>query len=279
MISAKGLVYGSPGTAELLRTLPEDSPLVAQLFGAEPDFMKKAVHLLMDAGFTWFDCNMGCSVPKVNRTGSGSAMMRDIPNALKVAEAMLRVAGPGRVGFKFRLGWDNPHDWYELATKLADMGAGWLTLHPRTAKQGFSGHADYTWLQKLKHSVSVPVLASGDLFSAADGVRCIAETGVDGVMYARGALRDPAIFQTHNALLVGESKPECTTEHLKARILLHTKLARQHSPERAALLKMRTIVPRYVRDLPGARALRLAVIACRNWDDFYAALADWDTHV
>lgn len=279
MISAKGLVYGSPGTSELLRTLPEDTPLVAQLFGAEAEFMAEAVRRLREQGFGWFDCNMGCSVPKVNRTGSGSAMMRDIPNALTVAEAMIREAGPGRVGFKFRLGWDNDNDWRELAKKLADLGAAWLTLHPRTAKQGFSGQAQHQYLRELKNLVSVPILASGDLFSAEDGVRCLAETGVDAVMYARGALRDPAIFLNHTLLLKGEPKREYSVSELTERILHHAQLARLHSPDRAALLKMRTIVPRYVRDLPGSRALRLAVIACRTWEEFYAALADWTHHV
>lgn len=275
MISAKGLVYGSPGTSELLRTLPEDAPLVAQLFGAEAPFMEEAVQRLRALGFGWFDCNMGCSVPKVNRSGSGSAMMRDIPNALSVAEAMLRAAGSGRVGFKIRLGWDNLTAWRELATALQALGAGWITLHPRTAKQGFTGQARHEFLRELKECVSIPVLASGDLFTAADGVRCLNETGVDSIMYARGALRDPAIFAAHKARLRNEPEPGCTSAELRTRILRHAELARLHSPDRAALLKMRTIVPRYVREVQGSRALRLAVIACRNWDDFYTAIERW----
>lgn len=275
MISAKGLVYGSPGTSELLRTLPEDAPLVAQLFGAEAPFMEEAVHRLRAQNFEWFDCNMGCSVPKVNRSGSGSAMMRDIPNALAVAEAMLRAAGPGRVGFKIRLGWDTSTVWRELATELQALGAGWITLHPRTAKQGFTGQARHEFLYELKQSVRIPVLASGDLFSASDGVRCLQQTGVDAIMYARGALRNPAIFAEHKARIRNEPDPGCTSTELRARILRHAELARLHSPDRAALLKMRTIVPRYVRELQGSRALRLAVIACRDWDDFYTAIEQW----
>lgn len=283
MISAKGLVYGSPGTGDLLATLPQDAPLVAQLFGAEADFMEEAALRMKALGFRWFDCNMGCSVPKVTRQGAGSAMYRDpaaLANAFKVAEALLRAVGPeGRVGFKFRLGWDDTETWKTLAVGLEERGAAWLTLHPRTAKQGFAGAVRQDALRELKGLVSVPVLASGDLFTAEDGVRCLRETGVDGVMYARGALRDPGIFNAHNALLRGETMPAPTAEDLRARILRHAELARRHSSERAALLKMRTIVPRYVRDLPGARALRLAVIATRSWDDFYNALAEWNPHV
>ena len=108
MISAKGLIYKSPGTAELFATCPEDGPVVVQLFGSEAPFMEAAAGQLRDKGFVWFDCNMGCSVPKVARTGSGAAMCKDIDNALSVAEALIRAAGRGRVGFKLRLGWDEP---------------------------------------------------------------------------------------------------------------------------------------------------------------------------
>ena len=94
--------------------------------------------------------------------------------------------------------------WY-LA--LEALGAGWLTLHRRTAKQGFTGTARWEYLSELKALVSLPVIASGDLFMAEDGVRCLAETGVDTVMYARGALRDPAIFKAHLDLLAGR-EPE-----------------------------------------------------------------------
>ena len=99
MISAKGLIYKSPGTAELFATCPEDGPVVVQLFGSEAPFMEEAAGQLRDKGFVWFDCNMGCSVPKVARTGAGAAMCKDIDNALSVAEALIRAAGRGRVGF------------------------------------------------------------------------------------------------------------------------------------------------------------------------------------
>lgn len=283
MISAKGLVYGSPGTDELLNTLPDDNPLIIQLFGAEASFMEEAAARVREKGFRLFDCNMGCSVPKVTRQGAGSAMYRepeDIHNAFAVAEALIKAAGPdSAVGFKFRLGWDTPNTWRTLAKGLEERGAAWLTLHTRTAKQGFTGTAQHAYLRELKELVSIPVIASGDLFTAHDGVRCLEETGVDTVMYARGALRDPGIFNAHKALLLGNACPIPDAEALRTRILHHAELARRHSSEKAALLKMRTIVPRYVRDLQGSKALRLAVLATRNWDDFYNALASWNPNV
>lgn len=324
MISAKGLVYGGNATRELLAVSPEDAPLVAQLFGAEPSFMAEAAKRLLDMGFVWFDCNMGCSVPKVTRTGAGAALCRDTDRALRIAEALIRVAGEGRVGFKLRLGWDSgrsapsrtaatavslkapapdPKDtgadtgapaiipaacgatppppspgetWRELGVALAGLGAGWLTLHPRTAKQGFTGEARWSAVAELKRLVSVPVIASGDLFTAHDGIRCLAETGADAVMYARGALRDPAIFAAHRRLAQGEPVPEPDAAALFARIRRHAELARSLTPPRPALLKMRTIVPRYARGLEHARSLRLAVIACRSWEEFDEVIARFE---
>lgn len=277
MISAKGLLYGSPGTRELLATSPEDAPLVYQLFGNEASFMARAVERLrQNNGAVWFDCNMGCSVRKVTRTGAGAAMCRDMENALNVAEAMIRTAGKGRVGFKLRLGWNTGEavdTWRHLGPELESLGAGWLTLHPRTAGQGFTGTADWDAISRLKTLVSIPVIASGDLFTAEDGLRCLSVTGADTVMYARGALRDPAVFTRHKRLLAGEvSRPEAA-EELLSRIRRHAQLARTLTPEKSALLKMRTIVPRYVRHLDGARELRQAILACRDWDMFEQALS------
>ena len=163
-----------------------------------------------------------------------------------------------------------------LAPALEALGAGWLTLHPRTAKQGFTGTARWEYLSELKALVSLPVIASGDLFTAEDGVRCLAETGVDTVMYARGALRDPAIFKAHLDLLAGREPEVADVATLLARIREHARLARELSTEKVALLKMRTIVPRYVRHIEGSKQLRADIIACRSWDDFEKALRSFE---
>ena len=272
MVSAKGLIYGSPGTSTLLDTTPDDAPLVVQLFGGEAPFVGEAARRLREGGFSWFDLNMGCAVPKVTRTGAGAALCRDVGRALEVARALIQAVEPGHAGFKIRLGWDRPDAWRALAGGLEDLGAGWLTLHPRTAKQGFAGAADWSALRELKARAGIPIVASGDLFCAEDGIRCLAETGVDTVMYARGALKDPGIFAAHKALLCGEAVNPPDTAQLRARILRHAELARAYSSEHTALLKMRTIVPRYVHCLPGAKALRQAVIQCRDWEAFFAVL-------
>lgn len=276
MVSAKGLAYYSPGTAELLHSLPEDQPLVVQLFGAEAEFLGRAVAMLRAAGYGWFDLNMGCSVPKVRRQGAGAAMLADAANILRVARAMLAEAGAGRVGFKLRLGLDaaqpGPEGLLQLALALEDAGAGWLTLHPRTAQQGFGGQAHWPAIARLTGRLRIPVLASGDLFTAADGLRCLAETGASGLMYARGAMQDPAIFAAHLALCRGESPAQPDHAALRRMIVRHMELARHHCPSKAALWKMRSVVPRYVRALPGARDLRQRLCHCTDWQELETAL-------
>ncbi len=276
MVSAKGLVYGSPGTGDLLRSVPEDQPLVVQLFGAEASFIGRAAALLRDAGYAWFDLNMGCSVHKVVKQGAGAAMLRDPDNALDVARALVAAAGRGRAGFKLRLGFEENRPVYRtLALRLQDIGAGWIALHPRTARQGFGGAVVRDALAELAETLSIPVIASGDLFTARDGVDCLKETGVNGVMYARGALNNPAIFRDHADILAGREPAPADPAALAALIARHMALLRRFAspghPD-AAVWKMRSVVPRYVKHLPGARALRVALCRCRSWEDVREAL-------
>lgn len=287
MISAKGLAYHSKGTAELTATVPEDQPLVAQLFGAEPDMLAPATEILMGWGFRYFDINMGCSVPKVVKTGAGAALLRNPELAVQAARAVIDVAGPGRVGVKLRLGWgqDRPV-WHELGPELARAGAAWLTLHPRFGTQAFSGVAAWERIAELKSLVAVPVIASGDLLTAEDAVRCLAQTGADAVMPARGALADPMIFSKIRALLAASGRaeaqaaatqsPESTPPGaLHALIRRHCELSLRHHGERTTLLKMRTFVPRYVRHIPGARALRIRLIHSASLEEIDTLLTEF----
>jgi tRNA-dihydrouridine synthase B len=275
MVSAKGLVYRSPGTEPLLATSPEDAPLVLQLHGAEPEVVSQAMDILLDRGFKWFDLNAGCPAPKVARAGCGAAMLKETDNLIKVARAMIARAGRGRVGVKLRLGWSRDQTVYlQVAEALEQEGVGWLTLHPRFGRDGFGGSADWSALAELKRAVSVPVIASGDLRTAEDGLRCIRETGVDGIMFARGALRDPAVFTSYMTLVQnrgGEEPSARPTGHLARLARRHVVLARRYGGV-MALLKLRSLLPRYIKLLPEARALRQELVLCTSWDELNALL-------
>ncbi|GFK95865.1 putative tRNA-dihydrouridine synthase [Fundidesulfovibrio magnetotacticus] len=263
MVSAKGLVFHSHGTRDLLNTLPGDAPLVVQLFGCEPEMFERAMDHLLEHGYEYFDLNCGCSVPKVVKAGCGSALMREPALLREIVRVMAAKAGPGRAGVKLRLGWGEPEPLvFELARALEDEGAGWLTLHPRHARQGYSGTAAWEHLARLKAQSRVPVMASGDLFNAYDARRCLDATGVDGVMFARGALYDPAVFRHFlSGTLAAPSGPE-----IARLVRRHAELIRVHGRPEKSLLRMRSIVPRYVRGLLGARALRQEASSCTSWE-------------
>ena len=298
MVSAKGIYYslsqlapplleevngkggkGGKGTWALLASPEEDDPLVVQLFGAEAEIVKAAAFAvleLFEGRNIYFDLNMGCSVPKVVKTGAGAVMLEDVPNALKVARALIEAAGPGRAGFKLRLGWLKGDDAYlDLARGLEDSGAGWITLHPRYGKQSFAGHADWAKLGLLKESIAIPVVASGDLLTAHAAKECLEQTGADAVMFARGAMNNPFIFKEFSQLMnEGKISPP-TAGELLAVINRHRELAVKWQDERYALSQMRGFIPRYVHNFPGVRALRQSLSACQNWDDMDIVISEF----
>lgn len=296
MVSAKGIFYSlnqkkhpsleqinteiGKGTWALLASPLEDNPLVIQLFGAEADIMQAATETIIElfsGRKIYFDINMGCSVPKVAKTRSGAAMLTDLPNALQVARALIKVAGPGNVGFKLRLGWLKGDDVYlDLAKQLEDAGAGWICLHPRYGKQGFTGKADWQKISILKRNISIPVVASGDLLTAQAAKDCLLQTGADAVMFARGAMNNPFIFRDFSELMKdGQISPPAPHEMIGV-IKKHRDLARLWLDDRYALSQMRGFIPRYLHHFSGVKALRQSLSTCQTWDDMDIIISQWN---
>ncbi len=279
MISAKGLFYSTANTMRLLKTCDQDLPLVVQLYGSDPGIMARAVNTLRGMGFEYFDLNCGCSVKKVVKTGAGSALLKNPDLLLKMVSAMTDSAGPGKVGVKIRLGWSSSQEVYlDLADPLADVGAGWITLHPRTAAQQFTGKASWQALKKLKAASRIPVVASGDLFTAGDALDCIRQTGVDTVMFARGALMDPAVGMRYQNLLQGLEDLPRNQEFTLSLCIEAISIYRRHASSRA-VLKLRTLLPRMIRGLPGAKDLRKRIILCREWAELEEVMASAREHL
>jgi len=271
MVSAKGLFYDSRNTTRLVATVPADAPLVVQLFGADPAFLARAVETLAARGHAFFDLNCGCSVRKVVKTGAGAALLADPERLLACVRAMHCAAGSAALGVKLRLGPTAPsRAALDLAPRLAEAGATWLTLHPRYASQGFSGQADRDALAAFVAASPLPVLASGDLFDAASAADCLTATGAAGVMFARGALADPRIFTRFiNVRRQSRGLDALPVPPLCDIIRRHAALCRRYDEgDRRTLLRMRTAVPRYLREIPGCRALRERLCHCMSWDEF-----------
>jgi len=276
MVSVKGLAFKNAGTRRILATCPEDTPMVLQLFGSEAQFFEPVMEKLVGMGIRNFDLNAGCPVRKVLKSGSGVKLMEDLGKLINLASIMVAKAAEhpdgGRVGIKFRLGYNKGENVYiDLAKRLEDCGVDWVTMHPRYGKQMFAGKADWKKLALLKQAVSIPVIGSGDLFTAESGVRCIEETGIDAVMFARGALYDPSIFARYIALRKGEEVPVRDGSFLSEIVLKHIRLTKEYEGDERSFKKIRSIIPRYAKGLKGIRALRGSLLECKNWEDLEKA--------
>ena len=187
LVSAKGLCYGSRGSAELCRITAAERPMGLQLFGAEPEFIAEAVQKMLPFGPDWIDINMGCPVPKVVSQGAGSALMKTPELAEQVLSAAVRsAAGAVPVTVKMRIGWNGESiNAVEFAKRMEAAGAAAIAVHGRTRMQFYGGEADWKPIAAVKAAVSVPVIGNGDVASGADAVRMYAETGCDLVMVGR----------------------------------------------------------------------------------------------
>jgi nifR3 family TIM-barrel protein len=212
MISAHGLINRSKRTQQMLDSLPEEKPLSVQLFGSQPDVMAEAARLVESSGADIIDINFGCSVRKIIKTGSGAALMKTPENAEAVIKAVRKVVRIP-LTIKIRTGW-NPtgNQAFQISQIAESCGVDAITIHPRTAKQGFSGHSDWGIIAKLKKQANVPVIGNGDIFCADDAIAMLKQTRCDAVMIGRMAIGNPWIFSHVLARMRGEAEPAVALE-------------------------------------------------------------------
>ncbi|ARV57400.1 tRNA dihydrouridine synthase DusB [Nostocales cyanobacterium HT-58-2] len=224
MVNATGLHYVKQ-LPKIMEVDPNERPISIQLFDCRPDFLAEAAVKAVEEGADTVDINMGCPVNKITKNGGGSSLLRQP----EVAEAIVREvvkAVDVPVTVKTRIGWnDKEIIILDFAKRMQDAGAQMITVHGRTRAQGYNGNARWEWITKVKEVLSIPVIANGDIFSVEAAVKCLEQTGADGVMCSRGTLGYPFLVgEIDYFLKTGEKLPsptpiqllECAQEHLQA---------------------------------------------------------------
>jgi nifR3 family TIM-barrel protein len=264
MASAAGIKYGSKKTKQIISPAPNEENVGVQLFGSDPHTITETIEALygeLQGIIALFDINMGCPAPKITGNGEGCALMNDMPLASKLIEAAVKTSKVP-VTVKFRKGWDEKSvNAVEFAKMAQSSGASAVAVHGRTRSQYYSGTSDITIIAQVKNAVSIPVIASGDIFSANDAKNMFDSTGCDAVMVARGALGNPFIFREINALLTsGEAIDPASPEERARMLLRQAQIAIAAKGEHIAMLQIRKHAAWYLKGVKGASKVREAAV-------------------
>ena len=278
LVSAKGLCYGSRGSAELCRITPAERPMGLQLFGSEPEFIEEAVRLLLPFQPDWIDLNMGCPVPKVVNQGAGSALMKTPALAEEILRRAVKAAGDVPVTVKMRIGWDPESvNAVEFAKRMESAGAAAITVHGRTRVQFYSGSADWTQIAAVKAAVSVPVIGNGDVDSGERALAMYRETGCDLVMVGRATYGNPWIFEEIAHAVSGEPYEAPDVRTRLTEMLRHIRMILQNSEksEALAMREARKHALWYLRGRPGAAAFRARSASLNSYAEAEALVQEY----
>src|SRR5436305_9732957 len=195
MVSVAGIQHRNERTLGYLRVASDEHPLAIQIFGSDPAAMAEAARMVEASGADIVDMNFGCPVKKVTKTGAGASLLDDPDHACRIVDAVAS-ATPLPVSVKMRRGVENgSRRCLEVGPRLVAAGAASLTLHPRSAKQMYTGTADHSLPADLVSLVDVPVIASGDVTSPPRAQAVLATTGAAAVMVGRGAQGEPWVLR------------------------------------------------------------------------------------
>lgn len=265
MVSAKGLCYKSEKTEELLLITEGYSGVKAcQIFGSEPEFMRRACESEALAPFELVDINMGCPVPKIYKNGEGSALLNDFNLAAKIISECKK-SGKA-ISVKFRIGLDESRIVAgQFAKMCEDAGADMITVHGRTRDKMYSGEVNFEQIAAAKNAVKIPVIANGGVFGLADADKLMNETGADGIAVARGAMYSPWVFAEITGTQLTDKK------ELVEKQLSETK---KLFGERFACVFMRKMIGFYLKGSHDATKYKERLFKCQTCEEVNAVLQE-----
>lgn len=291
MVSAKALCYEQrkkdPKTrsvsGHLASVMADELPMAVQIFGSEPDFMAEAARMIEANEYVGcmsevppsaIDINMGCPVKKVTGNGEGSALLKNPPLIGEIVTAVVK-AVKIPVTVKIRAGWDSDSiNAPEVARIIEAAGASMITVHARTREQMYEPGVERSVIADVKRAVSIPVLGNGDIYTAADALSMMAETGCDGVMIARGAMGNPWVFSEICAAQEGRGyTPPPLAEKFET-ALAQVREMIEEKGERVGVAEAKKHLAWYCHGMEGAAAARGRLMQAASYDELAAILRE-----
>ncbi len=264
--AAEALIRKIPKALKKIEVLDEERPVGIQLFGSRPEALKEAAAVAEQLNPDFIDINCGCWVKNHVARLEGAGLLKD----LKLFEAVVRATVSGTklpVTVKTRLGWDdNSIVIMDVAKMIEDSGAKMLTLHCRTRSQAHRGFAEWSWLEKVKKSISIPLIGNGDIITPKD-VKTMFETGCDGVMIGRGAVSNPWIFQqAKHYMKTGKLLPAPSIQDKITTCIEHLKLSCKVKTCRKPVVAFRKHYAGYITGMPNISHLRTDLMKIEDLD-------------
>lgn len=257
MVSSKGLTMGDRKSKELMTLGEAERPAGVQIFGSDPEIMSQSVKSVLFTEPDFIDINMGCPAPKIAGNGGGACLMKDPDKAQRIIRAVVNsTALP--VTVKIRTGWDaDSINASDLAKRAEDEGAAAVTVHGRTRQQMYAPPVNSDIIAEIKHELSIPVIANGDVTDGQSAAIMLEKTNADFLLVGRGALGRPWVFQQINAYLKdGRIIPEPPVSERMRVMVKHIKLLCEYKGERIGIKEARKHAAWYMKGIRGGAEFR-----------------------